>query len=502
MSSPIVTTTPRPADAQVTPVDALKAEEERLKLLAANPPEEILTVSDFHLGQGRDATTGRFARTENFLSDQAFSRFLDYFHPGPGKLLVINGDTFDFVRIWNYPETENDFASWSDFLSQMGVAKAVAELKNSISDKEKTFGLETDDYKSAWKLLRIANGHHEFFQALSRWINEGGLLLLSKGNHDLELYWPLVRKALATILTKEGAKPEALGRLFYCDDSVRFANVYFEHGHRYDPQQRIEGGSVMETDPSQLRLPLGIFVNRYLINRLEKLEPFLGSVRPEERVLWMLLRKHPVAAVTVLFRSFRFLARAAKISNLRHSFSFIIYFAAVSVPLITVGAIIAAFVFPPFQKWITGIFGNQKTTASALGVVTPYLVAGLREVANWISRILKKRKNQIGEDVYARGAFETIKVLPFPPAKHIYAVMGHTHDQDVQILPDVNGAKVLYMNTGAWIPVWPEDRPDLDGQVLLPYIRFQKDGDEYHHEYREWRDDRGAPAESYIMNPE
>src|SRR6266700_1322390 len=501
MSGPIVTATPR-SDVQSAPVDALMAEEERLKVLAANPPVEILTVSDFHLGQGRDGPTGRFARTENFLSDQAFSRFLNYSHPDSGKLLVINGDSFDFVRIWNCPKTEDDFNDWRNFLSQLGVAKTVPELKNAVSCKEVTFGLQTDDYKCVWKLLLIANGHREFFGALASWINEGGSLLLSKGNHDLELYWPLVRKALAVILTKEGAKPEALGRLFYCDDSIRFANVYFEHGHRYDPQQRIEGGPVMENDPGQLRLPLGIFVNRYLINRLEKLEPFLGSVRPEERILWMLLRKHPLAAIMVLFRSFRFLARAAKISNLRHSFSFIIYFASIAVPLITVGAIIAAFVFPPFQKWITGMLGNQKTTASALGVVTPYLVAGLREVGNWISRISRKRKGQIGEDIYARGVFATIKSLPFPPATHIYAVMGHTHDQDVQVLPDLNGARVLYMNTGAWIPVWPQDRPDMDGQVLLPYIHFQKDGDEYRHKYQEWRDDRGEPAESYIMQPE
>jgi hypothetical protein len=294
------------------------------------------------------------------------------------------------------------------------------------------------------------------------------------------------------------ARPDALGRVFYCDDSLRLGNVYFEHGHKYDPKQRIEGGPVMANDPSQLRLPLGIFVNRYLINRLEKLEPFLGSVRPTERILWTILRKHPVAAIGVLFHSFRFLRRAAKISNLRNSFSFIIYFASIAVPLITAVAIAVAFFYPPFQKWISGMLGRQKISMSILGILVPYLVAALREVVNRFSR---KRRHQIGEDIYARGVFETIKSLPFPSATRIYAVMGHTHDQDIQILPDLNGAKVLYLNTGAWIPVWPEDRPDPDGQVLLPYVHFRKQGDEYHHQYLEWRDDRGAPAESHIMEP-
>ncbi len=508
MATPaVVNTLPRAPETQIGPVDALKTEEERLKLLVANPPAEILIVSDFHLGQGRDESTGRFERTENFLSDEAFSRFLKYSQPGAGKLLVINGDTFDFVRICNCPATDKEFDDWSRFLAQLGIAKTVAELRKAVSRKEEIFGLQTDDYKCVWKLLQIANGHRELFQALASWINGGASLLLSKGNHDLELYWPLVRKALAAVLVREGAGPDALGRVFYCDNSLRLANVYFEHGHKYDSQQSIVGGPVMPNNPSQLRLPLGIFVNRYLINRLEKLEPFIGSVRPEERVLWMLLRKHPVAAIGVLFRSFRFLARAAKISGLTNSFSLIIYFASVALPLITLVVIAAAVFYHPFWDWLTRPLGGQKISGSiimsVLGVAAPYLVAALREVVNRFSRkqLSRKQRPPIGEDDYARSVFETIKPLPFPRAKYIYAVMGHTHDQDVQVLPDLNGAKVLYLNTGAWIPVWPDDRPDLDGQVLLPYVHFRKQGDEYDCRYLEWKNDRGAPAESYIMKP-
>jgi hypothetical protein len=80
--------------------------------------------------------------------------------------------------------------------------------------------------------------------------------------------------------------------------------------------------------------------------------------------------------------------------------------------------------------------------------------------------------------------------------------MGHTHDQDIQSLPDIGNSKVLYLNTGSWIPVWPDDRPDLAGQVLLPlvHLNMQSNG-EYRHLYLEWRDDRGEPAESYILAP-
>jgi hypothetical protein len=108
----------------------------------------------------------------------------------------------------------------------------------------------------------------------------------------------------------------------------------------------------------------------------------------------------------------------------------------------------------------------------------------------------------VGEDEMARGVNAAIRKLKFPGAHTIYAVMGHTHDQDIQSLPDLDGARVLYLNTGTWIPVWPDDRPDLDGQVLFPFVHFRYAGPQgYYHQYLEWRDDRGKPSESYILEP-
>lgn len=493
----------QPATGRANPTHELTMAEERLQHLAANPPEEILVVSDFHLGRGRNQVTGRISRTENFLADEAFARFLDYARPGPRKLLFINGDTFDFVRICEHPRTEQEFKEWSEFLKPLMVAKTATELRNAISCKERKFGLETNDYKSAWKLLQIAKGHHVFFQALAKWINGGGLLLLSKGNHDLELYWPLVRDSLKQLLQKEGADGNRIStQVFYCDDSVRIANIYFEHGHRYDPQQRIDdsdGSPVLKDQPGQLKLPLGIFVNRYLVNQLEKLEPFLGAVRPTERILWMLLRKHPLAAIRVLFRSLRFIRRAFQTSHVRDFFWYAVYIGAVALPFVTALAIAGIFAFVSNQEivikkhpWVSAVLG--------LGMVAPYLAAALRELVNWLGR-KKKKSTAVGEDEMARGVNAAIRKFKFSGAQTIYAVMGHTHDQDIQSLPDLDGAKVLYLNTGTWIPIWPDDRPDLDGQVLFPFVHFQAGPQGYSHQYLEWRDDRGKPSESYILEP-
>ena len=489
------------------PVEALKLEQERLQRLSENPPQEIFVVSDLHLGRGRNPETRRFSRTENFLSDQAFSRILDYASPAPGKLLFINGDAFDFVRICHYPRSDQDFKEWSEFLERLGVLKTPAELREALwkSKVEKKFGLETDDYKSAWKLLQIANGHREFFQALAKWINGGGTLLLSKGNHDLELYWPLVRKALQELLIRAGADAHAASsQMFYCDDWVRIANVYFEHGHKYDPQQRVDDtdkSPVLRDKPSQLKLPLGIFVNRYLINKLEKLEPFLSSVRPTEKILWMLLRTHPLSAIAMLFRSLRFIRRAFQTSHVRDFFWYAVYIGSLAVPLLTVLVIAGVFIFP----WLRDFFVTKHPMTSmalgALGILAPYLAAAFREFVRWLGR-KTRRSAQVGEDEMSQGVYASMEKLKFPAFSRMYAVMGHTHDQDVQSLPDLGGAKTLYLNTGTWIPIWPEDRPDLAGQVLFPFVHFRLGtSQEYRHEYAEWRDDRGEPAESYILEP-
>jgi UDP-2,3-diacylglucosamine pyrophosphatase LpxH len=495
-----------PDSNEITPADALKLENERLQRLSANLPEEMFVVSDFHLGLGRNPATGRFSRTENFLADEAFSRFLDYAGAGPQKLLFINGDTFDFVRICDYPREEQELEDWRDFLERLKVVKTTTELRRAISPREKKFGLETDDYKSAWKLLQIANGHREFFRALAGWINHGGLLLLSKGNHDLELYWPLVRKALGELLQREGAETQAIAnRVLYCDDSLRMGNVYLEHGHRYDPQQRIDDSDnspVLPGKSGQLKLPLGIFVNRYLINQLEKLEPFLGAVRPTERILWMLLRSHPLAAIAVLFRSLPFIQRAFQTSRVRDFFWYAVYIGSVGLPIITALLIVLILVLARYRDMAIKEHPWIAMVIVGVGMLAPYLAAAFREFVKWLGRRKKKKPAQIGEDDLSRGVYPVIAKLQFPAAGRIYAVMGHTHDQDIQCLPDLGAARVLYLNTGTWIPVWPDDRPDLDGQVLFPFVHFRRVApQEYLHEYLEWRDDRGKPAESYILEP-
>jgi hypothetical protein len=290
----------------------------------------------------------------------------------------------------------------------------------------------------------------------------------------------------------------------YCDDWVRIGNVYFEHGHKYDPQQRVDDSDnspVLRDKPSQLKLPLGIFVNRYLINQLEKLEPFLSSVRPTEKILWMLLRTHPLSALAILFRSLHFIRRAFQTSNVRDFFWYAVYLGSLTVPLLTVLAIAGIFAFARLRDFFVVKHPMSSMVLGVSGMLAPYLAAAFREFVRWLGR-KKRRPAQVGEDEMSQGVYASMEKLEFPAFSRMYAVMGHTHDQDVQRLPNLGGATTLYLNTGTWIPIWPDDRPDLAGQVLFPFVHFRGEtSQEYRHEYAEWRDDRGEPAESYILEP-
>jgi hypothetical protein len=253
---------------------------------------------------------------------------------------------------------------------------------------------------------------------------------------------------------------------------------------------------------------VGIFVNRYLVNRVEALEPFLGAIRPTDRILWLVLRRYPIKAITGLFSSLRFLRRALQTTRAHNVFWFFIYSASILLPFVT--AFLVAMSILYFRK--SNPFSDPKISSLyGLGALAPYLVAALREAWKWLTRlwdsaprfgdaITKKLGRAQGN--MARGVNQAIQQFEVSATRRFYAVMGHTHDQDVQRLPNLGGATTLYLNTGTWIPIWSEDRPDLAGRVLFPFVHFRlATSQEYRHEYKEWRDDRGEAAESYILEP-
>ena len=213
------------------------------------PKEDIIIVSDLHIGGGRTAD-GSYSGTENFFADESFARMLAHVQKGRGEklgrssVLVINGDFVDFLRIVSVPETDADFLAWQHILVSIGITdKHIEQLKTSVSDKERDIGLKTHDFKSVWKLHAAVTGHPELFAGLAGWVQHGHSLVVVKGNHDLEWYWPAVRNFLRLTLAghlHEGkpANPlhehlaDIVPRIRFVDDAcIIDGQVYVEHGH-------------------------------------------------------------------------------------------------------------------------------------------------------------------------------------------------------------------------------------------------------------------------------
>ncbi len=483
-----------------TPPTSSGAEEARLlRALAEAPPPEILVVSDLHLGRGRDRATGRFARTENFLADEEFGAWLRYYAEaaGRGALLVLNGDVFDFLRITEVPRSDDELAAWSAALARLGLEMPPERLAATISAKERRFGLRTDDFKSVWKLERIVEGHEGFFAALAAWVAAGGTLLLVKGNHDLETHWPLVRRAIRRAIAERGAAGRAvLGGVAFCETWIRIANVYIEHGHRFEAATRVEGAETLPRKPGQLNLPLGSFVNRYLINPLERIEPFVDNVKPVTDLLWTMVRQHPLQALGILWRSWRLLLRAAQARRWREGLAYTLFFGSLAVPVVTALVIVLVLALPVAGAEIFALFGKASWLFGVVGLLFPFIVGALRDA-------FPRRRPPVGEDDFAYGISRALdEHARGPKLGTRYGVVGHTHVQDVQSLPPIAGAPALYLNTGTWIPLWQADRPDLAGRILHPFVRFALDeGGAYRHEYRVWDGEAGRPAPSTILEP-
>jgi len=468
----------------------------RLPAGAQFVPDTVLVVSDLHLGRGQDRVTGRFVPEENFRADPAFGDFLachDREDFGE-RLLVLNGDTFDFLRIDVLPKTDGDYASWRGMLDDLGYSSH--RKLSERNAREEKYGLRTDDYKCIWKLLKIARGHPGFFKALAAWVAGGGRIIAVKGNHDVELYWPLVQNAIRLLIARAGdpdLDPQLVReRVMFVQAGFAIENVYIEHGHRFEAVTRVDGNPVLPGG-TELNLPLGSFVNRYIVNRLEHFEPFLDNVKPLNRMLTTMVKRHPRRAFKIAANSLPFLRRAAEAHRWKMLLGFFLFFLSFLVPLAVVVLWGLHLWWPRLTAWIPFKIRVPFSTAVA---ATPWLIA------LWNDR-RHRRKQKAGEDDSAEGIYGALTGRPIESRyPRIYGVMGHTHEPDAQCLPEIGDAEVLYLNTGTWIGLWSDDRPDLTGRIIHSFVRFRRNpGGGFRHEHLEWQPDVRRAEPSTLSSP-
>jgi UDP-2,3-diacylglucosamine pyrophosphatase LpxH len=458
------------------------------------PPPYVVVVSDLHLATGRDPVTGRFDRRENFFADDAFRRFLESHPPAaegrPAPVLVLNGDIFDFLRVVHVPSTDAECKAWSEALAALGRPMTPDTLAASIAIKERRFGLRTDDYKTVWKLHRIARGHGGFFAALGWWVRERGEVVFVKGNHDVELHWPLVQQAIRNeIGPPPGTDPEQ--RVRFVEEYERIGNVHIEHGHRFESVTRVPAGGPVLPNGREIRLPLGSFVNRYIVNKLEYIEPFLDNIKPVQDLLWTVIRRHPLSVLRVAWHGIPFVRRALRPYFFKDALGFQVFLFTLLIPALTLILVALVLFVPPVRDFVTGVIQSTwlRRGLSVAGTLAPWILAFGRE-------LLPKRKPTVGEDHYAEGLYHTMRKWN-RASERVYGVAGHTHRMDVQALGKTDESEVFYVNSGSWAPVWVKDRPDLAGHVKYTFVLFTRGArGEYRHECMEWIDDRGMKGEA------
>jgi UDP-2,3-diacylglucosamine pyrophosphatase LpxH len=232
-------------------------------------PEPIqlrLVVSDFHLGTGRYFADGSVNILEDFLYDDEFADFLEFYSTGKHwdarVELVLNGDILNLLQV-------DDFGVHSHLITERATMRAVE---------------------------RIAAGHPGFFGALRRFCQAPGhSISYIVGNHDAGMLWPGPRRVFE----------HAVGaRVTFFDHQYQFDGVHIEHGHQLEDLCRMEMSCPFITKglpEPVLNLPWGsIFVSVWL-TRIKLERPHVDKVKPFSSFLrWMLLHDTAWAVMTIL----------------------------------------------------------------------------------------------------------------------------------------------------------------------------------------------------------
>jgi len=226
-----------------------------------------LVISDFHIGRGRWLEDGSLNPLEQFIYDEKFIQFLEYYSTGDFHKaeveLIINGDFLNTIQV-DYDEV------LPDALTERG---------------------------SMEKVKRIVRGHPEIFESLRKFVKAPHhTITYIYGNHEPGLLWQSVRKYFESVLEE---------RINWPGFNYSFDGIYIEHGNQYHTLNRF--------DPDQLFLSRGMkepivnipwgtyFVIKFL-NRLKLKRPHIDRVQPFGRYLLAAIFFDTGFAISALFR--------------------------------------------------------------------------------------------------------------------------------------------------------------------------------------------------------
>ena len=446
---------------------------------------EIYVISDLHLAAGIEQDS-KYSGTENFFYDEFFLRFIQYIKAkNKNNWLVINGDFIDFLRITNIPNKQEDFELWQDHLNKIGINKSLQELQESILPKEVEYGLKTNEYKSVWRLICAEHGHHVFFEALAEWTIAGNKLVIVKGNHDLEWYWKAIRNTMRFLIAEKTAKISGKGideifkdfifpNIYFTDHSVIFNDtVYIEHGHKYDKFSHVKGEPLMP-NKTELNIPFGSFLNRYLLNNLEGVYPFLDNVRPRNKILPLLIREHFYLGIKVFFRYIPFMIKLIPKGYFTYMFGRLFAFA-IPLLILIIGIVITL--------WIGLKSGDIYIPEIKIRMILPLLILSLGISSFFLAKIVAWFQLKEPGDLNA----DAKKIMDTHPG-YKFVIFGHTHNPE-----QFEYNEKWFYDTGTWIPIVEVSNAEIRWDKTFSFIHLTKDntGRYIGSGLQRWNDDSG-----------
>ncbi len=201
--------------------------------------QDLLLISDLHLGSHLKARgRGEFVHLASRIED-VFPRFIDHHlasQPPGGWQLIVNGDFIDF---WNI---------------EIGTRRD-----------------HGDEATATERLHAVFDSYPNLEDALVRFLAAGNGIVFVTGNHDAELLYPAVRRAIVERLERaaqadgEDASITRTGMVLLSEltpGRVRFVRwflreeggAWIEHGHKFDPScaapaalSPMRGGHLVQT---------------------------------------------------------------------------------------------------------------------------------------------------------------------------------------------------------------------------------------------------------------
>lgn len=239
-------------------------------------PEQIkVIISDCHISAGK-FYDGNLNPHEDFKFDQELCEFIRYFSNNEylnlDVELFLNGDFLDFLNVPFF-----------------------GEFEDAITEEI-----------SVTKLTTIIEGHPELMKALKNFVSlPKKKISYLVGNHDPDLFFPLVREKLVRTWDPEGNYPSDKIRIITDTDRVRFdGGIEIHHGNQFEAVHVLDFKNPTLNsylDKPVLNLPWSSFYVLKIVNRLKWERDYLDKVRPIKLFLLFGLLTDPWFILKYLF---------------------------------------------------------------------------------------------------------------------------------------------------------------------------------------------------------